>query len=151
MPVTGSTALPDTGISADDREFLGRFEGCELPEREWTHLAHIRVAWVCLGLAPAAAALDRIRHGIRRYNTEVLGRPAMYHETVTEAYTRLIADRRRAGESWQGFAARIGDLTDRKSPVLLRYYSRDRLFSDAARATFVAADLEDLPALTGDA
>ena len=147
--MTGSTARPDAGVSAADREFLERFEACRLPEPEWTHVAHIRVAWVCLGLWPASEALGRIRSGILRYNTRVLGRPAMYHETVTEAYTRLIADRRRPGESWDTFAMRIDDLMDRKSPVLLRYYSRERLFSDAARATFVAADLDELPALTG--
>jgi len=147
--VTGSMAPHDSGPSAEDLAFLERFEACRLPESEWTHLAHIRVAWVCLCLSPPAAALDRIRCGILRYNTKVLGRPEMYHETVTEAFTRLVADRMRSGETWHSFAQRIGDLTDRNAPVLLRYYSRERLGSDEARRSFVEADLGELPDLAG--
>lgn len=71
----------------------------------------------------------------------------MYHETVTVAFTRLVADRRRAGEAWSGFASRIDDFLDRKSPVLLRYYSGNRLFSDEARARFIVPDLAELPAV----
>jgi hypothetical protein len=51
------------------------------------------------------------------------------------------------GESWGEFASRIDDLQDKKSPILLRYYSGDRLFSDEARERFVEPDLDELPAL----
>ena len=144
--MTGSTVQPDAAVTDDDRQFLERFEDCTLTEVEWTHLAHIRVAWVCLALGPADAALARIRSGILRFNTNVLGRPEMYHETVTVAFTCLVAERRRVGEAWESFATRIDDFLDRKSPVLLRYYSADRLFSDEARARFVDPDLAELPA-----
>ena len=145
--MTGCTARPDPGVSVADRQFLERFEACTLTEAEWTHLAHIRVAWICLALDSADAALERIRTGILRFNTDVLGRPEMYHETVTVAFTRLVADRRHAGEAWSGFASRIDDFLDRKSPVLLRYYSGNRLFSDEARARFIVPDLAELPAV----
>ena len=144
--MTGSTALADAAVTGDDRRFLGRFEDCTLTESEWTHLAHIRVAWVCLALEPADTALERICRGILRFNTTVLGRPEMYHETVTVAFTRLVANRRRVGEAWEMFANRIDDFLDRKTPVLLRYYSADRLFSDEARVRFVDPDLAELPA-----
>ena len=148
MPVTGSTARPDCARPApDDLAFLRRFEACTLPEPEWTHLAHIRVAWTCLRLGPPGEALQRIRSGILRYNTEVLKRPHRYHETVTVAFTHIVADRIRAGEDWHGFSGRIGDLTDRESPVLLRYYSGERLFSDDARRQFVEPDIRPLPPL----
>ena len=62
---------------------------------------------------------------------------------------QLVADRRRVGEAWEGFATRIDDIPDRKTPVLLRYYSPDRLFSDEARARFVDPDLAELPADSG--
>ena len=141
-------APPEPGISASDKEFLAQFEACSLPESEWTHLAHIRVAWACLNLAAAEDALDRIRAGIQRYNTEVLKRPQQYHETVTVAYSRLVSARMRAGESWNEFELRIADLLDRNSPILLRYYSEDRLFCVDARQAFVDPDIEPLPDLT---
>lgn len=148
MPVTGSTAPAESGaVHPDDLEFLTRFESCTLPESEWTHLAHIRVAWLCLQSGSAEEALQRVRHGILRYNTEVLNRPHMYHETVTVAFTRLVSARLVAGETWSGFAQRIDDLLDRNAPILLRYYSPGVLNSDAARAGFVEPDLDALPPL----
>ena len=139
-------ARSEATISADDRRFLERFESCTLPESEWTHLAHIRVAWVCYRLIAPADPIKRIRRGILAYNTAVLGRPEMYHETVTVAFSMLVANRVQDGESWADFAIRIDDLLDKKSPILLRYYSSDRLFSAEARKRFVEPDLKALPA-----
>ena len=133
-------------VSPEDRNFIERFERCTLPESEWTHLAHIRVAWACLQLSDPADSIARIRRGILAYNTAVLGRPEMYHETVTVAFSMLVANRMRDGESWAEFATRVDDLLDKNSPILLRYYSGDRLFSPEARERFVAPDLEALPA-----
>lgn len=135
-------------VTASDEAFLERFERCELPEAEWTHLAHVRIAWVCLSMMPVDEALQRIRSGILKYNTDVLQRRHKYHETVTVAFTRIVADRMRAGEQWSGFARRIDDLLNAEMPLLLRYYSRDRLFSDAAREAFLEPDLEEIPSLT---
>lgn len=139
-------ARSEAKVSADDRRFLERFERCTLPESEWTHLAHIRVAWVCHSLTEPADPIERIRRGILAYNTAVLGRPEMYHDSVTVAFSMLVADRMQEGESWAAFETRIDDLLDKKSPILLRYYSSDRLFSAEARKRFVEPDLQALPA-----
>ena len=134
-------------VSEDDLQFLAAFEQCVLPEDRWTHLAHIRVAWTCLSIAPPRDALARIRDGILRFNTNVLHRRHKYHETVTVAFARIVAARMKPGESWNDFADRIEDLLDTVNPVLLKYYSEDRLFSDAARSGFLEPDLEKLPPL----
>ena len=141
-----STARSEAAVGQDDRRFLERFERCTLPESEWTHLAHIRVAWTCLRLSDPADAIPRIRRGILAYNTAVLGRPEMYHDTVTVAFSMLVANRMQDGEPWADFETRIDDLLDKNSPILLRYYSSNRLFSPEARERFVAPDLEPLPA-----
>ena len=143
MPVTDCLAPADA-------EFLARFEQCTLPEGEWTHFAHIRVAWICLKQASGAQALERIRAGILQYNTEVLHRRHKYHETVTVAFAYIVADRMREGECWHDFSERITDLLDPVNPILLRYYSEDRLFSEEARNGFVEPDLQEIPPLTDD-
>jgi hypothetical protein len=149
MRVTDSTARSDihdsAPVAAADENFLARFESCELPEFEWTHLAHIRVAWICLKLASPEVALARMREGILRYNTEVLHRPHKYHETVTVAFARIVAERMSVGEPWTDFAERISDLLDPGAPILLRYYSVDLLSSVAARQAFIEPDLGELP------
>lgn len=132
-------------VSDADCDFMRRFESCQLPEKEWTHEAHVRVGWIAQMSASAEEAEARLREGILRFNTEVLGRRQQYHETVTMAFARIIRDRIREGEGWPDFIARSADILSRDDPILLRYYSGDRLFSDEARANFVAPDIQPLP------
>lgn len=146
-----STAPPDevSGPNLQDLQFLEAFEHCNLPEASWTHMAHVRVAWICLSLDARDIAIDRIRAGILRYNTEVLDRVAQYHETVTIAFARIVATRMQTPETWSEFSKKINDILSSDDPVLLHYYSQDRLFSDAARKSFVEPDLRALPDCTG--
>ena len=137
---------PDAIQLADDEDsFLSRFEHCTLPESEWTHLAHVRVAWLYLSQQSPDVALMKICDGIMRYNTEVLHRPEKYSETVTVAFAHVVLGRIQAAEPWGRFAMRIDDLLDSKNPVLLNYYSKEHLFSDEARRQFVGPDLRELP------
>jgi len=137
--------LRSSHVTGDDERFLSNFENCLLPESEWTHHAHIRVAWLCLSEDAPETALQRIRSGILRYNTEVLRRRHKYHETVTVAFARTVADRMHAGESWEQFSFRIDDILDPDAPILLNFYSAERLFSDQARLQFIEPDIRALP------
>jgi hypothetical protein len=146
----------------NDAEFLTAFEACHLGRKDWTHAAHVRLAWLYLTRLPLPAARDRVRGGIQKLNAEfrrrdMLGcitRPAGpdgkltgYHETVTVAFVTLIASRLRPGEDFCAFRERNPDLFDRGLPALLRHYSRECLFSAEAQRQFVGPDLEPLPAL----
>lgn len=137
-----------SAVSEEDRNFLVSFEGRELPEAEWTHLAHIRVAWIYLSLMAPEVALQRIKAGILRYNTEVLRRRHKYHETVTVAFAHIVVGTMVDHESWAEYSGRIDALLSAENPILLRYYSPGRLFSDAAKSNFLPPDLEALPPLT---
>jgi hypothetical protein len=127
-----------------DDEFLAAFERCTLPRAEWTHAAHVRLAWLCLTRQPFPATLDRVRAGIRRYNAAVGS--VGYHETITVAFVRLIraalADR---SEPFAAFCRRRPDLLDRTLTALLEHYARPTLFSEAAKARFVEPDVKPLP------
>jgi hypothetical protein len=138
-----------------DIERLARaFEDTSLPKEEWTHAAHVLVALRCVRLHGAEAAASRLRDAIRRFNAAKGGAPTAYHETITlawiEALSRFLAAEDR-GEPLSALAAaalsRMGDKL-----FLLRFYSRDRLMSDEARARFVPPDLrgfDDAPAGEG--
>ena len=137
---------PSAVQPADDNEsFLSRFEHCTLPESEWTHLAHVRVAWLFLSHESPDAALRKICDGILRYNTEVLQRPEKYSETVTVAFVHVVLGRMQPAGLWNDFVAHIDDLLDPTKPVLLNYYSKECLFSDEARKFFFEPDLMELP------
>ena len=133
--------LPD----AEEQQFLRDFEQCRLAEQQWTHLAHIRVAWLYLTQMPSSNALARVRAGILRFNTEVLGRRQEYHETVTVAFCRIISDRIIAGEPWKEFAQRIDDVLNAEQPMLGKFYSNGLLDSEQARTVFIDGDIHQLP------
>ncbi len=145
-----------------DDEFLSAFEGCRLARTDWTHEAHIRMAWLYLMRAEArAGAVDRVRSGIQKLNATFIQRDQLenpnrppkpkdprgldgYHETVTSAFVTVIASRVRPGEDFAAFRARNPDLFDRNLSALLRHYTPERLYSLPARTEFLEPDLEPL-------
>ena len=135
----------------DDRVFVARFMACRWPPAAWTHRAHVRLAWTLLGEHGLAAALSQVSDAIRRYNSEVLERPHAYHETLTQAFVRLIAAVYQTGERFDQFCHRQPGLLATTPLAIARYYSDALLASTAARHTFVAPDREPLPPASADA
>jgi hypothetical protein len=125
-----------------DAEFLAAFEACTIPRPDWTHEAHVRMAWLYLTSHPFPDALQQIRTGIQRYNNSLGG--TGYHDTITVAFARLIASRLFDG-GYEAFKEANPDLMDRTLGALKRYYSEARLKSDEAKAAFVEPDLRPLP------
>jgi len=129
-----------------DDEFLTAFEDTTLPREAWTHTAHLRLAYLYLRRSHTIdEALATIRSGIQAYNLSK-GNPRGYHETITVAFARLVADALRQ-EAFPEFPAMQSARPDLfRSDVLLRYYSRGKLYSPEARAVFVEPDgVEALP------
>ena len=127
-----------------DDEFLAAFEAAAIPRKNWTHEAHVRMAWLYLRRLPFAEALEKVRDGIQKLNAKI-GSVGGYHETITVAFVRVIASRLRAGEKYPEFRDRNADLFDRTLSALLRHYTKERLHSPEARAAFIEPDREELP------
>ena len=127
-----------------DQAFARAFEDGAVTPADFTHLAHVRVAWVYLHEAESLdQALARMRAGIQRF-AAAAGAAQKYHETITVAWMRLLDDIRSQGASGELVDVLLAypALADRDLP--LRYYSRDRLFSDEARAAWVEPDRQPL-------
>lgn len=123
---------------------------CTLPKSEWTHEAHIATcAWLIVERPDVVPERD-LPNLIRRYNESVGGVNSDsegYHETITQFYIAGVRSAlgRSAGE---GLAERVNALLHEPEASRgwpLRFYSRDRLFSVAARRAFVEPDLPRLP------
>jgi len=127
-----------------DDEFLTAFEAAAIPRSEWTHEAHVRMAWLYLTRLPHEEACDRIRAGIQKLNVQN-GVENGYHETITMAFTRVISARLLHSENYPEFHARNPDLFDRMLGPLLPYYTRERLSLSDARDRFVEPDVQLLP------
>jgi hypothetical protein len=132
-----------------DPDLWERFHAATLPHAEWTHQAHLRVAWMYLRQHSLDEAHIRMRVGIIRLNAShglVESAARGYHETLTRVWLRLVAAAMRAtpehvasGAFLEEHAASLG----KDAP--LRHYARERLFSATARACFVEPDLSPLP------
>lgn len=139
--------FPEQGIDA----FARRFQARDVSRAEWTHEAHLAVGLWHVARFGAGEALARLRTGIRALNeTNGVANTATggYHETITHAYVILIdaflAARGVTSPSQDrdvqdDVEALLGDaLADRSA--LLRYWSRERLLSSEARASWLDPD-----------
>jgi hypothetical protein len=132
-----------------DAEFLMEFEAATLPADAFHHGDHVRLAWLYLDRMPPAAALARFSDGLRRF-AGALGKPGLYHETITWAYLLLIHERRqRLGPhaTFDDFARANPDLLAWKPSVLDCLYRPETLGSDLARRTFLLPDRAGASAL----
>ncbi len=134
-------------METDDAIFLAAFASCQLPRSEWTHRAHLRMAYLYLREYPDVdRLLPTVRRRIRTYNESNRNRTG-YHETITVAFLRLVADRLRRGAfpDFATFEQENSDLFAFGGEVISRHYERGTLFSPEARAGFVAPDRDPLP------
>lgn len=77
-----------------DDVFLQQFESRTLPFAQWTHRAHLKIAYLYLTRMNFEAAAQKVCDGIRAYNTanNVLESPTRgYHQTTTMAWLHIIA------------------------------------------------------------
>ena len=145
----------DIRLFADDAAIRRVGEGflaCNLTKSEWTHEAHLATtAWLILERPDIAPERD-LPGLIRRYNESVGGVNSDsegYHETITQAYLaaiRAFVAALPAGISDGEACARLlaSPMGDKAWP--LGFWSRERLFSVAARRGWVEPDLKPLEA-----
>jgi hypothetical protein len=129
-----------------DEALWRAFHDGTLPAAQWTHAAHLRVAWLHLARYELDEAHLRMRVGIIRLNAAhglVETAERGYHETLTRVWLVLVAAARRRAPGTDSTRLLAQPGLDREAP--LAYYSRARLFSVAARARYVPPDLAELP------
>jgi ribosomal protein S18 acetylase RimI-like enzyme len=137
---------PEAASPLDDDALWLAFHERTLPAAQWTHVAHLRVAWLHLARYALDDAHLRMRAGIIRLNAVhgLVELPTRgYHETITRVWLVLVAAARGDAPGHDSIAFLAAHSLERDTP--LRYYSRERLFSLAARSCFVAPDLAALP------
>jgi hypothetical protein len=126
------------------RSLVEAFETGTISDAEWRHAEHLVVALYYLSHEDFDAALNKMRAGIfnllRAFKVD-LTKEMPYHETLTVFWMRTVDDFRRSqnGASMTKICNLLTAAFDKDYP--LKFYSRERLFSDEARAGFIEADL----------
>jgi hypothetical protein len=134
----------------DIESFIRQFEARSLPKPRWTHHAHLVVGLWYLTHHSADDALCIVRQRICACN-EAVGTAntdsSGYHETLTRLFLHSIAAHMFAHRS-ESLASSLAlllqsPLADKDWPLSL--YSRERLFSVAARHGWLEPDLMPIP------
>ncbi len=131
-----------------DAQFLNDFQTGVLPFEQWTHAAHIRMAYlVCKSSETFQEALSKIRQGIQNFNGLHASKLKIgFHETMTQLWATLV---------WNATQKSNRSLSDsnafiEQNPYLLdsslwkQYYSPTLMFSPEAKSSFIPPDLKTI-------
>ena len=128
-----------------DPEFLRLFHEGSLPEEEFHHRGHLRLAWLVLSHHTRSEAEKIFAREIRQFAV-ASGASGRYHDTLTRFWARLVG---RAMEnapeagSIDQLLTRFPFLLDKSLPY--RHWRGETFNSDLARAGWVEPDLVPLP------
>lgn len=138
--------MPKHELSDSDREFRLAFEAGAIAPADFSHRAHVRLAYVYLAEFGANAACDKLRAALVAFLAHHGIPAAKYHETLTRAWLLAVEHfmhRTPESASADDFIERNPVLLD--SGIMLTHYSAELLFSDSARAGFVEPNLDPIP------
>ncbi|MDX2002888.1 MAG: hypothetical protein SFW35_10680 [Chitinophagales bacterium] len=126
-----------------DSVLLEQFLQQTLPAAEWTHRAHLRVAFQLSKSHSLEAAFQQMKHGILALNKVhgVIETPERgYHETITYAWVQLIHPFAQQLNSSEALFTQYPQLL--QPTFLLQYYDREVLHSLEARKTYIPSQRE---------
>jgi len=132
-------------IQLDDKTFLTQFENRTLDPAHFSHLGHLRIAWLYLSHNNTDTAVKLVCAGIKSY-AESLGENTKFNLTMTDAFVRIMAKRidNMETQDWPSFLDNNRDLVEDAISVLLEYFSKDLLFSEVARTSLVKPDTKSI-------
>ena len=143
-----SSYLEPFHASEEIERLVSAFETCTLPRDEWNHRAHLTVGLWYLAKHEKAKATSLIRESIKKYNHAcgiIQTKDGGYHETITLFYVWLVS-KHLNNASKSSIVELINEVLntygDKSFP--LEYYSKERLMSWEARASWVEPDLKPL-------
>jgi GNAT superfamily N-acetyltransferase len=135
-----------------DEELLRAFEDRSLPFDQWTHRAHLKIAYLYVSRYPFEEALGRVARNIKAYNaanSRPDGPATGYNQTTTHALLHLVAA---VNEAYaEAFPAKTADEFCDLHPELMSkhvlrfFYSPGRRMHPLTKLKFIEPDLAPLP------
>jgi len=120
------------------------FESCRTGKDSFKHQDHLVVAAFYLQHLSLADAISRMRTNLLRFLDHHQVDRQKYNETITVFWFELVADvlsKLQSGATLVEKCNKVVESLD-NSALAFEYYSRERLFSDEARQTFMTPDLK---------
>ena len=132
-------------LSVSDRAFRDAFEACDVAPADFSHEAHVRIAYAYLAEVDVEPAVQRMRGALLKFLEHHAIPRSKFHETLTRAWVLAVRHfmNKDSSSSADDFIARHPELLDSK--IMLTHYSASVLFSADARASWVEPDLDPIP------
>ena len=127
-------------------DLVRSFEDATISRDDWKHAEHMIVALYYLSHNDVETAYAKMRGGIHNLLVKGFGvdlsKDMPYHETITVFWMRTVASFL-ASKNGSSLPEKVSEMVERyDKDYPLRFYSRELLFSDEARARFVEPDIQ---------
>ncbi len=129
-------------------DIVRSFENGTISRERWKHAEHLIVAFYYIkNSSSLVEATEKMRDGIfnllKSFGVD-LEKEMPYHETMTRFWMKVVDDFTKVQNGYSVVEAAnliLENFGDKDLP--LKFYSRELLFSDAARSEFVEPDLKE--------
>jgi DNA-binding MarR family transcriptional regulator len=135
-------------VTPNDLQLRRQFESHTLSEGAFRHRQHVQVTWGYLTEEPSERVAERMCRALLALATSQ-GAAQRFHHTLTVTWVWLTAGAACAHPhlAFDELVVTCPWLLDKNTP--LEYYTRERLYSERARLTWVQPDRQPLPWPTG--
>lgn len=125
-----------------DLQFETRFSSCRFPASDFTHEAHLRLAWIHIRNYGVEKAVENIHLQIKAF-ADSLNVSDNYHNTVTSAAVYAVAHfySRSKSSTFKAFIEEFPRLKTNFLGLLSSHYSYDVVKSEEARKEYLEPDL----------
>ena len=129
-------------VTSSDLDFLDRFIKCEIDPSEFSHVAHLRLAWINISLHGVKKAEESIQKQIKKY-VSFLGAEDKYNTTLTVAATKAVYHfmLKAKSDNFIDFVEEFPQLEKDFKSLLDTHYSFNIVQSDIAKNKFLEPDL----------
>ena len=126
----------------NDSEFKEQFINCELNPSDFTHEAHLRLAWIFIGEYGPQIAENKLQTSLRKF-VEHAGANDKYNTTVTVAAAKAVSHFKSKSNSdnFRDFIIEFPRLKANFKDLLAQHYGFDIYNSKKAKVEFLKPDL----------
>ncbi|NER13462.1 hypothetical protein GWK08_08445 [Leptobacterium flavescens] len=125
-----------------DKEFEKQFANCELDPLDFSHEAHLRLAWIHIKEYGIEQAEKNIQAQLQAF-VSFVGAEDKYNTTLTIASIRAVDHfmQRSGSDNFKDFISEFPDLKNNFKKLIGSHYSFDIFNSKAARTIYLKPDL----------
>lgn len=129
-------------LELSDSEFEHQFINCALRPSDFTHEAHLRLAWINVRQYGIEQAEERVQLHLKNF-VEFVGETNKYNTTLTIAAIKAIYHfmRKSDSETFKDFIAEFPRLKNNFKELMASHYGFDIYNSELAKKKFLEPDL----------